>query len=473
MLIVLVDDVAANNEFLARALAGYETRSYTDPRQALDFCTTADFDLIIADQKMPHLNGIELISKIRAQRNSFIALIVSAYTDTDDLVDAVNSNIIFRYVVKPFTPEAIVEHVQAAMDCLALRREKEDSEASLRQSNASLREENRRLRGERRPVLDEIVGLHPSMIRLKERARLYASGVKPVLITGETGTGKELLARALHELSDRSEGPFIVVNSATLPDSLIESELFGFRRGAFTGAMEHKPGLFSVAEGGTLFLDEIGELPLPAQAKLLRVLQFGTFYPVGGVAEVSVSVRLVSASNKDLREACSRGEFRKDLYYRIAGLELSIPPLRERAEDIPLIFDAVASARPLVLPQLAAEAKEMLLQHAFPGNVRELENLVEKLHLHCRAHGQKIVTAELLAEMLTERGPARGPAGERAAVGRHFGSLHGELSSREREIIVAVLADTKGNISRAARALGLSRQGLRNKIARHGLEKDV
>ncbi len=477
MLIVLVDDDLANTEFLARALTGHEVHSFTDPREARDFCTGQQFDLIIADQRMPFLTGIELVREIRSVRGSFVAIVLSAYTATDDLVEAVNSNLIYRYLVKPVTPEEVAQNALEAGELLAAQRTRSQVEETLRMTNATLRRENLALREGGRLRIDEMVAFHPAMLRLKELARLFAAAERPVLITGETGTGKELLARAIHELSPRGDRPFIVINSSSLPESLIESELFGFRRGAFTGAVNHKPGFFSLAEGGTLFLDEIGDLPQPAQAKLLRVLQFGTFYPLGGVAELSVSVRLISASNRDLRDMVSRGLFRKDLYYRIAGLELSIPPLRDRREDILPIMEAVACARSFALPPLAPDARERILSHAFPGNAREIENLVERLHLVCQAHRIPLITAVLVDELLPGEGApaavaaAPGPAGSPAPAPSGPGDpgLQAQLGRLEREIIVRTLRDFDHNISRAARALGLSRQGLRKKIERHGL----
>ncbi|RKX77970.1 MAG: hypothetical protein DRP87_07710 [Spirochaetes bacterium] len=351
---------------------------------------------------MNYFTGLELVKQIREVRNDLIALIISAYTDTDDLIDAVNSNLIYKYIVKPFSHDFLLQNVFRAEEHLRVRREKEELENILRQNNARLLEENRRLAGDADIYLDRFVGFAPKIKQIKDRVRIYASYDQSVLISGETGTGKELLARAIHRLSPRSGRPFLTINCSTLPENLLESEMFGYEKGAFTGADSRKKGLFSVAHGGTILLDEISDLPLRLQPKLLRVLRFGTFFPVGSTREETVDVRIISATNKDVKKEIPKGSFRKDLFYRINTLQIHIPPLRERKEDIFPILESFAVKRGIVLPRFSLKAKEMLLSYSYPGNVRELENILEKLHLFSSDHGIEIISGDLLAEVMGE-----------------------------------------------------------------------
>ncbi len=359
-------------------------------------------------------------------------------------------------------------------------------------------------------------------MRLKHDARAYAQSDTPLLITGETGTGKELVARAVHALSARAGELFVPINCAAFSPQLVESELFGHEAGAFTGAVRAKKGLLRVADRGTLLLDEVADLPAHVQPKMLRVLQFGTFYPIGSETERRVDLRIISATNRPLHEmngaAGSLGEsglpgapgaagtLRDDLLYRLNALHLHIPPLRERPEDIPLILNHLAARRGLPAPQLSGRAKSLLCGYSFPGNVRELENLLEKLQVRgeLRRDPEAVVSAEALEELLYHGGsggcaedrdtappngmapPSAGmppngmaspnaamvPNGFQDAVARALGngfSLSEYLEGVEREIIDAALKSHSGNVSQAARALGISRQGLKNKINRYGI----
>jgi len=480
--IVLVDDEPANGEYMTRILSNYRVRSFTDPRAAFEFCSSTDFDILIADQKMPYLTGIDLATRLREVHSSHLAIIVSGYTDSDDLVDAVNSNVIHKYIVKPFSADVLLRHVRGAEDALRIERDRLSVESLLTETNAKLLQENERLRGDGRSVLDSFVGHDPVVTELKRLVAQYALSDRPVLISGETGTGKELLARAIHALSPRHQKPFIAINAASVPESLFESELFGYKRGAFAGADSQKSGIVALAHGGTLFLDEVGELPTQAQSKLLRVLQFGTFFPVGGTVEETVDVRMISATNRDLRNPDGY-PFRRDLFYRIATLELQIPPLRERTGDILPLFRSIAASRSLIIPELSEEAAAVLGSHPFPGNVRELEGAVERLSLHCAAHGLPVISGSLMREALGGRGVALSPA--RAALGRAevpprapvaapAGSgLRARIEAIERDMIEDALRSNGANLSKAARSLGLSRQGLRNKMARYNISREM
>ncbi len=475
MRIVIVDDEPSNVSFLKRVLQNYSTETFVHPREALHYCCQNDFDIIVSDQKMPELSGIELIRKVKEQNNDFTALIISAYTDTDDLIDAVNSNLIYKYIVKPFSPDFLLQNVLRATETLNLQREKARLELQLKEQNRDLAEENAHLRATLSNPLDDFIGFHQPIVKLKELATMYARSDEPLLISGETGTGKELIARAVHSLSPRSKNPFVAVNCSAFSENLLESELFGFEKGAFTGALNNKKGLVESANGGTLFLDEIGDFPLAFQAKILRFIQFGTFFPIGSVIEKQVDVRIIAATNKQLEKEVVEGRFRKDLFYRINSLQVEIPPLRDRKEDILPIIDALAARKKYKLPVIAPEAEEYLFSYPFPGNVRELEGFVEKIYLRATSHGIENVDREEVADALT-KGKNRyfytatdQKSVDELNVNQPI-NLQDYIDSFQKEIIAQYLEFHKGNISRTARALSLSRQGLKNKMKKLQLE---
>lgn len=340
--------------------------------------------------------------------------------------------------------------------------------------------------------LSAFAGESTAVARLKAAARSYAEADSPLLISGETGTGKELIAHAVHALSRRSSGSFIPINCAAFSEHLVESELFGHVAGSFTGATRSKQGLLRVADGGTLFLDEVGDLPLMVQPKMLRVLQFGTFYPVGAEAQQKVDVRVISAVNSrvvaDTAEQDTATGLRDDIIYRLNVLSLHIPPLRERPEDILPIMHRIASRRGISPPVFETPAQDMLLQHPFPGNVRELENLLERLHHHpfVRHNHSSAIPASVLAPLLQGGLPGRlgcpDPEGTEDSVDpvpaamSHNGingykSLSEYMQQVESTVIRAVLQKNQGNLTRTAQALGLSRQGLRNKLTRYQMDR--
>lgn len=469
MRIVIVDDEPSNVSFLKRVLQNYSTETFIHPKEALQYCCQNNFDVIVSDQKMPGISGIELIRKVKEQNNDFTAIIISAYTDTDDLIDAVNSNLIYKYIVKPFSPDFLLQNVLRATESLNLRREKILLEQKLKEQNRGLARENADLRANLRNPLDDFVGFHQPVIKLKELASMYARSDEPLLIGGETGTGKELIARAVHSLSPRNKNSFIAVNCSAFSEHLLESELFGFEKGAFTGALQNKKGLVELADGGTLFLDEIGDFPLPFQAKILRFIQFGTFFPIGSVTEKQVDVRIIAATNRLLEKEVVEGRFRKDLFYRINSLQVEIPPLRDRKEDIIPIIDALAARKSYNLPDFTPKAEEYLFSYPFPGNVRELEGFVEKVHLRVAAHGFDKIDADLVGDALT-KGKNRYfyTANDQNTIDElnvnQPINLQDYIDSFQKEIIAQYLEFHKGNISRTAVALGLSRQGLKNKM---------
>ena len=479
MRICIVDDVQENAKYVARVLKDYDVRVFVQPTEVLSAWAMEPFDVIVTDQKMPGMTGIELVRALRARHSDFVAIVISAYTDSDDLIDAVNSNLLYKYVVKPFSPHVLLQHVHRAVEHLELRRANNRLQDQLRVQNRLLAEENRILRVGNQPIFDVFAGRNPGVKRVKELAQLYGASDAPVLITGETGTGKELLARAVHAFSARREQAFLPINCSAIQESLLESELFGYVKGAFTGADAKKPGLVETAAGGVLFLDEIGDLPLSLQPKLLRLIQFGTYIPVGATQEQQVDIRIISATNKNLRLEVSRGTFREDLYYRISSFQIHLPPLRKRPEDVPEILERIAAARGLTVPEMDDDAKRVLAEHPFPGNVRELQNVFDRLLVARRAPSAvdgRAITADAMAGAVrgTNQHEVDTPSEDTFSVAPNYlvqgpipgetVDLQAELESARRTVIEGVMAQESGNITRTATRLGMSRQGLKNKL---------
>ena len=470
MRILIVDDEPANNTYVARVLKDYELFTFTNPQVALDFAGEESIDLAVVDQRMAPFTGLELIHRLKEVQDDFAAIVVSAYTDRDDLIEAVNSNLIYRYLVKPVKPQTLIETVDKATQNLSLRRKKRQLQAMLQSTNEELMKENRILRAGSEDPLAEFFGFHEQVMRLKETVRVYARTEEPILISGETGTGKELLARSVHRLSSRRDKPFLPINCSAIPGHLFESELFGYEKGAFTDARETKPGFVAAADGGTLFLDEIGDLPLEVQPKVLRVLQFGTYFPLGGRKERTTSLRIVTATNRDLEQEVAAGRFRRDLWYRINTLQINVPPLRERRSDILPLMDALAVKKGISLPTLTDRARRLVRGHSFPGNVRELEAAVVKLQVFAGARAISEIDAPELSEII-ELAPPPPPActdepGYDPGSGEELQSY---MESIEKEAVRRAYLASGRNISETARLLGLTRHGLRNKLRRYGL----
>ncbi len=473
MRVLIVDDEPANVDFTARVLSQFEVARFTDPAEAFAYGRNTNFDVAVVDQRMPNLTGIELVRRLKTHREDFVALVVSAYADSEDLIDAVNSNTIHRYLVKPVDPDILLSEVQQAYGLLELRRKRYRLEAELRATTDELRRENTRLKAQLSSPLDQFYGTTKSVSLLKQRITVYATMEDPILIEGETGTGKELIARAIHQLSSRSAGPFYAVNCAAIPTHVVESELFGHAKGAFTGADRASEGIFSAADGGTLFLDEVAELPLDVQPKLLRVLQFGSFYPVGSRAERHCDVRVLAATNRSLSKLTESGTFREDLFYRINSLSIYVPPLRERPGDILPLSAILAERRGLRIPRLTAEAKDALVDYAYPGNVRELENILTHLHAEGALAGLEEVGAGAVRSVQRMPEDGRGRYFDQSSTVQdvlHNGvSLSSYLDKKERYVVARCYSLTNGNISQIAKILDLTRQSVRNKLRRYGL----
>ncbi|HET9554205.1 MAG TPA: sigma-54 dependent transcriptional regulator [Anaeromyxobacteraceae bacterium] len=452
--ILIVDDDASMRHLLTVILAdrGYEARAVASAEAALEEAAAREYDVVLTDVRMPRVDGIALTRALLERQPGLTVIVMSAYGSHDAAIEAMKAGA-YDFLPKPFKPDEVV---------LCLRKAEE---------RERLARENRRLRAELRggPAgAGGIVAAAEPMRAVLRQLGKVAPQKTTVLLTGESGTGKELVARALHDLSPRAGLPFVAVNCGAIPEALLESELFGHARGAFTDAVRAKKGLVAEADGGTLFLDEIGELPLPLQVKLLRVLQEEEVRPVGENRAVRVDVRVVAATARDLAAAVAEGLFREDLYWRLNVVGVRLPPLRERPEDVePLARHFLArlgALRPELPPlELAPEALLALRAHRWPGNVRELQHALERAVV--LAEGA-VIGEEDLPE--TVRAPPRTaaplpPAGEDLSVKRAIRAV-------EERLIRAALARTGGNKSRAAELLDLSYRALLYKIKDYGVE---
>ena len=429
---------------------GYDVRAVASGEDALRELAARDYDLVLTDVRMPGMGGLALLAEIQRAHPDLMVIVMSAYGSHEAAVEAMKAGA-YDYLSKPFRPDEVV---------LVLRKAEERERLS---------RENRRLRRELADGygLEQLVGPSEAMQAVLRQVRKLAPQRTTVLLTGESGTGKELVARALHDLSPRAALPFVAVNCGAIPGELIESELFGHARGAFTDAVRAKKGLAAEADGGTLFLDEVGELPLAMQVKLLRFLQEEEVRPVGDTRAVKVDVRVVAASARDLARAVQEGQFREDLYYRLDVVGLRLPPLRERPGDVgPLahhFLARLASLRPdLPRLELSDGAREALAAHRWPGNVRELRHAIERAVV--LADGP-VVREEDLPDAVRAPCPRALPE---AAPG---GDLSVKRATRELEerLIRAALARTGGNRTRAAQLLDLSYRALLYKIKEYGL----
>jgi DNA-binding NtrC family response regulator len=404
----------------------------------------APFDLVFCDINLPDIDGLEVLSQLLARKPAPTVILITAYPSVETAVRGMKLGA-RDYVTKPFTPDELRMTAERALGEDALRREN----AELRQALA----------------WSDLVGRSAAMLALRETIAKVARSDATVLITGESGTGKELVARALHYEGARAGKPFVPVNCGALVESLLESELFGHVRGAFTGADATKQGLFVAASSGTLFLDEIGELPLPLQPKLLRALQDGEIKPVGGIESSRVDVRVVAATNRDLRQAISEGSFREDLYYRLNVITIEVPPLRERREDVAALarhFAERAAARGGgQRPELTDGALDWLAQQSWPGNVRELENAVERAVV--LAAGSRLDVDDF-----RPRNPSLAPLPS-ASSDAELNKL-ASLDELERAHILRVLAACDNQKTRAAAILGINRTTLWKKLREYGLE---
>ena len=442
--ILVIDDepnmVALFKRFLGRA--GYSVVGAGSVAEGNTALSGEVFDLVISDLALPDGTGIDLLKVAVKSQPQAPFILITAYGSIESAVEAMKIGA-FDYITKPFQNEAMLLLVEKALHHSDLHRQ-------IRQLKKEV---------DKQYGYSNIIGKSKKMQALFELVERIAGTNSTVLISGESGTGKELFAKAIHYNSGRRERPFVAVDCGVIPENLIESELFGHTKGAFTGADSAKRGLFLEANTGSLFLDEIGNLPLPLQAKLLRALQEREIKPVGSTETIKVDVRVITASKEDLRRAVDEGVFRNDLYYRISVLPLNLPPLRERREDIPLLvehfLDKICSRNKIERKELDPAVLNKLMEYGWPGNVRELENVIERMILISTEKniGPELVPPEIIDEAAMES--------------RLKGSLTLSVAGAEKETIIQALQRTGGNRTRAAKLLGISRASLYNKLKQY------
>jgi two-component system response regulator PilR (NtrC family) len=460
--VLVVDDEPSMREFLSIALArdGYDVATAKDGVEALKLMEESPASVVLSDLSMPRKGGMELLEEVRQNWPETIVVIITAFGTIENAVKALHLGAT-DYVSKPFNLEEILLKIRRALKQRELERE-----------NVHLRDELRERYG-----LEGIIGQSEAIQQVQNLIRQVSGTDSTVLVMGESGTGKELVARAIHTHSRRSEGPFLTVNCAAMPESLLESELFGHVRGAFTGATAAREGLFRAATGGTLVLDEIGDMPLAMQAKLLRVLQDGRVRPVGGNEEQPTNVRIVAVTNRDLESLIPKGQFREDLYYRINVIHIQLPPLRDRKEDIPLLvehfldlFGSRIGRRP---ERVSQDAFRVLEAWDWPGNIRELENVIERA-VTLQGEGELTIAAlperlrgevprEALAELVRQFFDRRGVDGV---------DMEGYVEGIHKHLIEEALQRSGGNKTRAAELLGTTFRSLRYYAEKYGITSE-
>jgi two-component system response regulator AtoC len=455
--VLVADDKENMRRLVARILAdagGYVVEEADDGARALALVATRPYDVVVTDIRMPGADGFELLAAVKARDPAVEVVMMTGYATVQDAVRAMKQGA-FDYLEKPFDPDAALAVVARAAA------HKRIVDAARRAARPGEEAAFHALVGGSAPMRD--------VYRLLEKA---AAVEATVLVTGETGTGKELAARAIHAQSPRGARRFVAVNCGALPGELVESELFGHVRGAFTGAAASKPGLFEEARGGTLFLDEVGDLPLPAQVKLNRAIQEKEIRRVGDTQATAVDVRVIAATHRDLREEVKAGRFREDLFYRLNVFTIRLPPLRERADDVPLLaahlLEKHARALRRTLRGFDPEAMRRLAAHGWPGNVRELENVIERAV--ALAGGERIEPQDLPAELAAA--PAPPPAPDALAAMPYKDAVAGARDRVSRDYLVALMSEFGGNVTRAAERAGMERESLHRLLRKYGLRSD-
>ncbi len=474
--ILVVDDEPRSLETLRRTLEEeFDILTAESAAEAEAILKKEWVQAIICDQRMPNETGVDFLSRVREQWPEVIRIIISGYTDAGDLVEAINKAGIYQYISKPWHPEKLLLKLRNAIDLFHLQRQNALLATELKLRPETLAEDLDQKRRLLQKRFDWDQGIIRSTDSRMNEICDFIRRVSPydvnVLISGESGTGKELCARALHYNSLRQDGPFVAENCGAMPDDLLESELFGHKRGAFTGATEDRVGLFELANGGTIFLDEIGEISPVSQVKLLRVLQENEIRPIGSNQRRAVDIRVVAATNRDLMAEVRAGRFREDLYYRLATFTIELPPLRDRKTDIAILahnlLDDLQNQLGKKVNGISREAIHCLENYTWPGNVRELQNELKRMLVLTE-------TDELHAELLSSnilQGADKEQSADLQVISQTQGSLKERMESLEALIIKETLIRHRWNKTRAAEELGLSRVGLRSKLERYGLEK--
>ncbi len=478
--VLVIDDEVRSQEALRRTLEDdFDVLCASSAEEGLDImqreAVSGSVQVILCDQRMPGQTGVQFLKEVRGRWPDVVRIILSGYTDAEDIISGVNEAGIWQYLLKPWQPEQMLLTLQRAAEVWRLQQENQRLSLELRTAEPVLKRRVETKYDKARHAFGLaglIRGKDSPLNAVCDLVERIAPFDLSVMVTGESGTGKEMIARAIHYESRRANKPFITENCGAVPDTLLEAELFGHKRGAFTGAVEDRVGLFQQADGGTLFLDEIGETSPAFQVKLLRVLQEGEFRPLGSTRSVNVDVRVIAATNRDLEEEVRAGRFREDLYYRLATISLHVPPLRERPMDLPLLAQRLLTSSCRALEKVAdgftTEAMACISAYRWPGNVRELQN--EILRMVALADGPK-----LGADLLSPR-VLRTPVGdvqeeELAWLASLSGGLKERMDQLEMQVLKEAMIRHRWNKSRAARELGLSRVGLRAKLVRYGLEQ--
>jgi len=445
--VLVVDDEIKITRLLSERIEaeGYSVESCTSAEQAKEKIEKGDVDIVLCDLKLGGMNGLELLKLTKKLSPLTDFVIMTAYASSDTAVEAMKLGA-YEYLIKPFKMDEVL---------LLLRRIQE--RRSLVSQNIALKQRITTVEG----GAERIVGNSPGIRKVKELIAKVAPTDSPVLIEGESGTGKELVAAEIHDSSNRRDRPFVIVNCAAVPETLIEAELFGFKKGAFTGAAQAKPGQFKIADGGTLFLDEIGEVPTSLQVKLLRAIEYGEFLPLGGTNPIKVNARIIAATNRNLKDLVEKGGFREDLFFRLNVFPITIPPLRERREDIVPIAEHFLKEWNAKSPGLSNEVKEKLESYSWPGNVRELRNILERAII--LSGGEEIKPEHIMigetvhvADSLTS----------------HLSSILGRatLPEIEKRLVELALERSNWNKSRAAEILGITRRALYGRLEKFGID---
>jgi two-component system response regulator HupR/HoxA len=474
--ILLVDDEVRVLESLQRLLEDdFDIHLAHSADEAATVLADQWIQVVISDQRMPGMSGVEFLQEVRERWPEVIRIIISGYTDSEDVIKAVNDAGIHQYITKPWDPDNLLLTVRNAARLFQLQRENQQLSVELKMLPSSVEAGLAQIRQKLKSSydLDDGIIRTPDSCMNKVCDALYqvASFDISVLLTGDSGTGKELSARAIHYNSLRSDKVFVVENCGALPDELLESELFGHKKGAFTGAVADRIGLFEQADGGSILLDEIGDTSPSFQVKLLRVLQEGEIRPLGTNNRKQVDVRVIAATNKDLEAEVRAGRFREDLFYRLSTFRINIPPLSERMEDIPLLAKSLLDISMQELGKKVSgftdETLACMQDYHWPGNVRELQNEIKRMLVMC---GGDYLGAELLSPQVLRAAPKEDEV-ELDWLTAMDGSLKQRMDSLEARIVKESMIRNRWNKSKAAKELGLSRVGLRNKLERYGLEK--
>lgn len=476
--ILVVDDEPRSVELMARVLGEeFDIFSATSAKEALAILENEWIQAVFCDQRMPEMTGVEMLAIVRERWPDVVRIIVTGYTEPEDMIGAINEAGIYQFITKPWHPDQLLLAARNATQLFAMQREHDRLSLELKLANATVES---RLNNQRQRVMDNfhfdaLVRTPDSPLNetCRQAAQVAAFDI-PVLIHGETGTGKELMARSIHYSSQRAARAFFAVNCGAIPDDLLESELFGHKKGAFTGAYSNREGLLAQADGGTILLDEIGDVSPAFQVKLLRFVQEGEIRPVGSNESRRVDVRILAATHRSLEEEVRKGRFREDLYFRLSAMVLTLPPLRERPGDLRVLaeqlLERLSVAHGKRVRGFTEEALACLCAHDWPGNVRELQN--EVLRMLVLAKGD-MLGADLLSDRVLHQASAQRAHAEAAAALPMSGPLKDRVEMMEAQILMETIIRCRWNKSRAAKELGLSRVGLRGKLDRYGIEPNA